>query len=563
MQSLAPIITLSLLLAAALAGGMIAHRLKQPIMLGYLIIGIIAGPHALGWVSDISLIEMAASIGVALLMFTMGLEISLSQLRETGRIGIWGGLAQIAATLALGTVAGLWLFRWPLEQSVLFGLMISLSSTAVCLKILMDRGELSSVQGRIMVSFLILQDVSVVAMMIVLPVMGGSSNDIWLALGLSLGKAILFIGIALVLGQWVLPWLFGDVGGVRSRELFLLTILVLCLGATIGTQLLGLSMVFGAFLIAVVLRSTRFVHQALAEITPLRDIFATLFFVSIGMLLDPVYILNNWATVLSIVALIIIIKLTVVFGIVRAFGYNNRIAVLTGAGLFQIGEFSFVLAQGGMNEGLIPESFYCLMLSSTVATMILTPLSIALASSLYPKITSALNRRSIAQEACRLPADEEKKESGPVIIAGYGRTGENLARCLADANIPFRVIDIDSGCIASAKKCSMPGIYGDATNPLVLAQADLCNALALVITFPDHRAVEATAKNALAINPQLQVLARFHRERDAKILRDMGVAELVNPESEASFKFLKQVLKLSGIDKQDRKEIVDLVRQGK
>ena len=408
-----PLITIAVLLAVALAGGMVAHRLKQPIILGYLVIGVIAGPYALGWVKNVALIETAASVGVALLMFTMGLEISLAQLRDVGRIGISGGIVQILVTLILGTAAGIFIFQWPFGQSILFGLIISLSSTAVCLKILMDRGELSSVHGRIMISFLILQDISVVAMMVILPLMNGNMANLWPELGMAAGKAILFIGAAIIMGRWVLPWLFGDIGGVRSRELFLLTILVLCLGATAGTQFLGLSMVFGAFLVGIVLRSTTFVHQALAEITPLRDIFATLFFVSIGMLLDPIFLANNWQAVLTLVALIMLIKLATVFFIVKAFGYNNRIASLTSAGLFQLGEFSFILAQGGLKEGIVPQYFYLLILSSAVITMILTPFSMGLISRLYPKFATILKpKKQSAQAICPTPLDDEFRSAG-------------------------------------------------------------------------------------------------------------------------------------------------------
>jgi CPA2 family monovalent cation:H+ antiporter-2 len=281
-----PVVAIAVLLAAALVGGMIAHRLKQPIILGYLVIGIAVGPHALGLVEDLEIIKTAATIGVALLMFTLGLEISISQLREVGKVGIWGGIIQILVTFTLGSVVGFTLFNWSIPQALLFGLIISLSSTVVCLKLLMDRGELSSVQGRIMLSILILQDIAVVLMMIVIPLMSGELKDLPLELGVALGKSVLFIGLTVVLGRWIVPWLLGNVGGVRARELFLLTVLVLSLGTAVGTHILGLSVVFGAFLVGLILRETRFVHQALAEITPLRDVFATLFFVSLGMLLD-------------------------------------------------------------------------------------------------------------------------------------------------------------------------------------------------------------------------------------------------------------------------------------
>ncbi len=561
MPQLDPVATITILLAVALVGGMIAHRLRQPIILGYLLVGIAVGPHALGLVNDLEIVEAAAAIGVALLMFTLGLEISISQLREVGRVGIWGGIAQIVATFSLGLIVGLALFRWPVQQSVLFGLIISLSSTAVCLKILMERGELSSVHGRIMISILIAQDIAVVLMMVVMPLMAGDMENVPLELAIAAGKAILFVGLAIVLGRWILPWLLGRVGGVRARELFLLTVLVLSLGAAAGTQMLGLSMVFGAFLVGLVLRETRFVHQALAEITPLRDIFAALFFISLGMLLSPEFLADNWTSVLPIVGIIILVKLLVVFSIVKMFGHGTRIALLTGAGLFQIGEFSFILALEGMNAGIVSEYFYSLILASAIITMLLTPLSIGLFSRAYPMLLRAVGRGVVTGRTLPARASAESEAVNRVVIAGYGRVGQNIAQGLRDAAIPYLVIDLDPGRIAEARGSKRPRMYGDATNPHVLAQAALDEARALVITYPDPMAVVTTVKHALSINPNLSILARVHRRKEADELKRLGVTELVSPEYEASFRFIKRLLNVMNLDSRDRKRILALVRK--
>ena len=562
MNQLDPVVTIAILLAAALVGGMIAHRLRQPIILGYLVIGVAVGPHALGLIGDLELVEAAATIGVALLMFTLGLEISIAQLREVGKIGIWGGITQIAATLALGLIAGYFLFRWPLPQAGLFGLIISLSSTAVCLKILMERGELASVHGRIMIAILILQDIGVVVMMVVIPLMGGMTENLPLTLAIAVGKALLFIGLAIISGRWVLPWLLGRVGGVRARELFLLTVLVLCLGAAVGTQILGLSIVFGAFLVGLVLRETRFVHQALAEITPLRDIFATLFFVSLGMLLDPFFLINNWQSVALLVVVIIVLKLLVVFGIVRLFGYSSRIAIFTGVGLFQIGEFGFILAQGGVNMGIVSDQFYSLILASAIITMLLTPVSISLIFRLYPKLALLAGGRRMATKEVSSPSVSVPTEGlDRVVIAGYGRVGGNIAQGLQDAGIPYIIIDLDPERVSEAKGSGRPRIYGDATNRNVLSKADLGRAQALVVTYPDPMAVVTTVKTALSINPRLKVLVRVHRAREANELKALGVTELVSPEYEASFRFIKRLLNIMGLEKDERRRILAIVRK--
>jgi len=564
MNQLDPVVTIAILLAAALVGGMIAHRLRQPIILGYLVIGVAVGPHALGLIGDLELVETAATMGVALLMFTLGLEISIAQLREVGRIGVWGGITQIAATLALGLIAGYFLFRWPLSQAVLFGLIISLSSTAVCLKILMERGELVSVHGRIMIAILIVQDIGVVVMMVVIPLMSGMTENIPLTLAIAAGKALLFIGLAIILGRWGLPWLLGRVGGVRDRELFLLTVLVLCLGAAVGTHVLGLSIVFGAFLVGLVLRETRFVHQALAEITPLRDIFATLFFVSLGMLLDPIFLINNWQSVALLVVAIIALKLLVVFGIVRIFGYSSRIAILTGAGLFQIGEFSFILAQGGVNAGIVSDQFYSLILASAIITMLLTPVTISLIIRLYPKPALLTGgRRMVAKEASSTSVPMPTERPDRVVIAGYGRVGRNIAQGLQDAGIPHIIIDLDPERVSEAKSSGRPRIYGDATNRNVLSKVDLGRAQALVVTYPDSIAVVTTVKTALSINPELKILVRVHRAREADELKKLGVTELVSPEYEASFRFIKRLLNIMGLEKGKRRQILATVRKDK
>lgn len=555
-------INFTILLGAALVGGMIAHRLRQPVILGYLIVGVVVGPYALGLVDDVVLVEAAATAGVALLMLTLGLEVSFAQLRQVGKVGLWGGIAQILITFALGILVGSTLFGWSFSQATLFGLVISLSSTMVCFKILMDRGELDSMHGRIMIAMLILQDISVILMIIVMPILGGAGQNLPLALAIAVGEAILFVGIAIALGMWVLPWLMGRIGGVRSRELFLLTVLVLGLGAALATQILGLSAVFGAFLIGLVLRETKFAHQALAEITPLRDIFAALFFVSLGMLLDPQFLADHWELVVMTAAIIILMKFTVVFGLVRFFGYSGGVALLVGAGLFQIGEFSFILAQGGVNTGIISAQIYSLIIASAIVTMLLTPLSMSLVSRLYSKLALVPKGRQLETKvAPPVPELEQTQEVKPVVLAGYGRVGQNIAGGLRDAGVPYTVIEIDPERISDLRCGGIACIYGDASNAHVLSRLDLTEAKVLVVTFPDPLAVVTTVKNALRINPKLKIVARVHRTREAELLKSLGVTELISPEYEASLEFLKRILSVSGWKKTAIKQTLATVQQ--
>ena len=561
MEESSAVASLAILLMAALVGGMIAHRLRQPIILGYLVIGAAIGPHALGWVSDRGLVQSVATIGVALLMFTLGLEVSVTQLRQVGRVGLWGGVAQIALTAAAGLLVGLYGFGWTLAQSAVFGMGISLSSTMVCLKILMDRGEVDSAHGRIMVAILILQDISVVVLVLLESMLGASGQSpLWL-LALAIGKAVVFVALAIAAGLWVVPWLLGNVGGVRTRELFLLTVVVLCLAAALGTSVLGLSVVFGAFIVGLVLRESRFASQVLAEVTPLRDVFATLFFVSLGMLLDLRFVADHWGLVLITVGAVAAIKIGVVSGVVRLFGYNARIAVFSGFGLFQIGEFSFVLAQTGMNMDIVTEDFYSLIVTSAIITMLLTPLSLAVVSWLHHKTPLSalpLLLNGSAKGADSLP--ESLQSSDTVLVAGYGRVGQNVARALRDARVPCVVIDIDPEITYKSRCDRVPSIYGDASNMHVLSSLDMKKVKALVVTYPDPLAVSATVQAALKLNPKLRIVARVHRQEDVSRIQRLGAVEVVSPEYEASVELVKRILSAEGWHQNDIASVIDKLR---
>jgi len=547
MSDSSPVISLTILLVAALVGGVVAHRLRQPVILGYLLVGVAVGPNALGLVSDRNTVEMMATIGVALLMLTLGLEFSIGQLRQTGKIGVWGGFAQILITSAIGFGAGIVLFHWPWQQALLFGLVIYNSSTAVCLKLLMERAELDSAHGRIMIAMLILQDVLVVVMMVIVPLLSESLTNLLLDFVFAIVKAVLFVGIAVVLGLWVMPWLLGRVGGVRSRELFLLTVLTLCFGAAIGTYFFGLPVVFGSFVIGLALRESRFAHEALAEVTPLRDIFAALFFVSLGMLLEPAYVFHHWWLVLATVVLVASVKFAVIYAITRLFGYSGRVALLSGAGLIQIGEFGFILAQAGATGGIVSDDFRSLVLASATISMLLTPLLLSLATRLYPKYTlgpSGTRLGTALTDSGTLPSDTIA--ANPVIIAGYGRIGHNIVRALHQNGFAYTVIEIDPELVIELRHLEVVTIYGDASNTHILSQARVEQASILIVTYPDPLAVVSTIKNALHLNSKLKVLARLNRPADAKAFSGMDNVEFISPEYEASMSFLTRTLSTMG-----------------
>ncbi len=559
MYDLDPAIVIAILLGAALIGGMLARRVGQPVILGYLLVGVVTGPYVLGWVGDVTLIKAAATIGITLLMFTLGLEVSFTQLRQVGNVGVWGGTLQIVITFAAGFILGWALFGWPLTQSAVFGLVLSLSSTMVGLKVLMERGELGSIQGRIMIAMLILQDISVTIMLVIVSLIGQPTDNLFNAFALAVGKAAIFIAVAIGMGLWVLPWAFGRVGGVRSRELFILSVLVLCLMAGFGTHILGLSAVFGAFVIGLVLRESIFAHQALAEITPLRDVFATLFFLSLGMLLNPAFVVENWSTILLIVICILIVKSIIVFGIVRAFRYSNKIAVLSGIGLFQIGEFSFVLAQAGADSKIVTDQFYSLIVASAIITMILTPVLFAFVSWLLPRLarpSAALVRMKRDSSVINtVIANDTASAAYQVLLAGYGRIGKNIAANLRKDGIKFQVIEFDPELIDELEKENIPHIYGDAGNFHILAQLNLKEARVFVITVPDMLTIKSAITYALHLNPKLKILARMHSRKETGKLSALGDIEFISPEYEASSEFTRRIEKISS-DAYDKSLIV-------
>jgi len=558
---LGPFVNLAIVLVAALIAGMVARRLKLPVIVGYLLGGITAGPYGLGLIRDLGEVQTLATIGVVLLMFTLGVEFSLRALRQTGKVAILGGIAQIVATTFLGVVMG-WLLHLSLIEAVFFGFLIAMSSTMVVLKTLMERGELGSPHGRVLVGILLVQDLSVVPMMVILPHLDETGMVLLSALGWAMLKAMLFIGITLVLGLWGLPWFMKRVARVGSRELFLLTVLSLSLGAAFGTYYFGLSMALGAFLAGLLVSESEYAHQALADIVPLRDIFATLFFVSLGMFIDPRFVVSNLGVIAAVVAAIMLGKFVIASLIPKAFGYSAKTALFVGSGLLQIGEFSFVLAAFALELGVITSGLFELTIATAVITMLLTPFAISLTSGFYYRLSQRQKfATGLAARSDPGASDEGQRLSGHVVICGYGRMGENLGRVLERRGFSYLVIDIDPRVIDSARAQGIPCIYGDASRPEILAKAQLERAKVMVIAFPDPLASRLAVENVLRINPKLDVVARVHWDEEIEELRRLGVAEMVRPEFEAGLEIIRHTLHRFGLTSQEIQYIVNTLRE--
>ncbi|OGO17198.1 MAG: sodium:proton exchanger, partial [Chloroflexi bacterium RBG_16_50_11] len=520
---------LLIVLATAIAGGMLARWLRLPVILGYLAGGIAVGPFGLGLVNETQTIDTLANIGVVLLLFAIGLELSIKELLKLGRISILGGIAQIVLTAMAGFGLGM-AVNLNVTASIFFGLIVSLSSTMVVLKLLMERGETDTTHGRIMLGILLLQDISVVPMIVAIPAVAGELGGLWAALGIALGKAVGFIAAMVVLGYWFMPWLLKRVAGQRSRELFLLTVIVLCLAAAFGTYYFGLSAAFGAFAAGLLISQSGFARQAFADILPLRDTFAALFFVSLGLVADRQYILNHLGTIALVVAAVVMIKFVICSAITRAFGYGHKTVLMVGTGLISIGEFSFILAMMGKNAGIFTSDFYQLIIASAIVTMLLTPFAMSLNSFLYRWLSQkkwfARQLMSRAEPDFHTQALDLSRHA---VICGYGEVGKRVADALEKQKFSYLVIDLDPTVISELRKRGVPCIYGDASNPEILAHAGLDKARVLLCTIPDYVAEELTARNALKINPKLDIVARVHREGDVELLKGLGVTELVLP----------------------------------
>jgi len=535
------ILDLAIVLGAALAGALAGRFLKQSAIIGYLLAGVVIGPHALALIHESDEIRVLASIGVVLLLFTLGVKFSLREMVHLKKIAIGGGIFQLIATTGLGIAVGT-LLGWAFQEAVAFGLLIALSSTMVVIGLLAERGELESVHGRAMIGILLIQDIAAAFMMFILPTFGESMDSLPSTIGLAVLKAGAFLALILVFGAWIVPRFIKRVAGRGSRELFVLSSAVLCFGGAYGADYFGLSAALGAFAVGLLISQSDFAHQVLGDMTPLRDMFAALFFVSIGMLIDVPFMADNIGILVVIVVTIVLGKFIICSATVRLFGYRGKPIPLVGAGLAQIGEFSFVLAELGFDTEVISEDLHKLILASALISIILTPLIYSLISNRSTDLIQRRWLRSIV--GCHKPEllGEIASISDHVVICGHGRIGGNVASMLRQLDIPIVVIDLDPAVISKLRDQGIPCIYGDVGSYEVLSQAGLEDAALLLIATPDPVAARLALDHALRINPKLDVVARVHSDIELDFLRGRGASELVQPEVEASLELVRHTL---------------------
>lgn len=544
---------IAIILVVGLLGGIIAQQFKQPLILGYILGGIIVGPFAGGLISDIHEIELLAEIGVALLLFALGLEFSLKELQPVRNVALIGTPIQMGLTMAYGYVIGWWL-GWDWITSLWLGGIISLSSTMVLLKTLMSQGRLGTLSSRVMIGMLIVQDLAVVPLMIILPQLNDPEAGLPI-LGFAALKGIAFLAVMILLGTRLLPRLMAYIASWNSRELFLLAITALGLGIGYATYLVGLSFAFGAFVAGMVLSESDHGHQALSDIIPLRDIFSLLFFASVGMLLDPGILLANLGTILLLVVLVSVGKALIFGTISRAFGYYNIVPLAVALGLFQVGEFSFVLARVGLSTGSISQELYSLVLNMAIVTMVLTPFVSGFTAPLY-----ALRKRFFKHETVQTINLPQTGLVDHVIIAGGGRVGKYVAEVLQRLNLAYVLIELDYRRVEEVKAEGKSVIFGDATQEVVLEAAKIEEACLVLITVPAITITQSIVNQVRHIRPNLHIVARAEGVAQMQALQEHGVYEVVQPEFEASLEITRQALLHLNLPATEIRNFTDAIR---
>ena len=524
-------------LVVAFIFGSIAHRLKMPPLVGYLLAGIAIGPFTPGFVGDVDLAQQLAEIGVILLMFGVGLHFSLKDLLAVKGIAIPGALAQIVLATLMGMGLG-WLIGWPLGQGLLFGLALSVASTVVLLTALQERRLVETRRGQIAIGWLIVEDIAMVLALVLIPALSGilggsgeslSTNALLWTLAATLGKVVAFVAAMLLIGRRLIPWMLERVVASGSRELFRLAVLAIALGFALGAAyVFGVSFALGAFFAGMILGESDLSHRAAEESLPLRDAFAVLFFVSVGMLFDPSILVREPLLVLATVAIIVVGKSLAALAIVRAFGHPASTALTIAASLAQIGEFSFILATLGVSLGLLSQTGRDLILGGAIISILLNPLLFVVLDRLRSRKGSPHEQAHAADPAGPALPDM----AGHVVLVGFGRVGHLVALALTERNQPFVVIEDDLSVVQALRRDGVPALYGNAVAPGMMALAQVASARWLLLAIPDALEAGHVIAQARKQNPGIDIIARAHSNAERLHLERQGADQTIMGEHE-------------------------------
>jgi CPA2 family monovalent cation:H+ antiporter-2 len=557
MHELKLITTIATSLGAALVFGFIAVRLRMPPLVGYLLAGILVGPHTRGFMADVELASQLAEIGVMLLMFGVGLHFSLEDLGAVRRIALPGAVVQIIVATVLGTITSM-LWGWTFGGGLVFGLALSVASTVVLLRALEARGALESMNGRIAVGWLIVEDLVMVLVLVLLPplasILGGNadpgaSRGVVLTLAITFGKVGAFVILMLMVGRRLFPRILWLVAKTGSRELFTLCVIAAAVGIAYGaSELFGVSFALGAFFAGMMMRESALSHRAAEESLPLQDAFSVLFFVSVGMLFDPLVIVQRPLQVLAVAMIIIFGKTLAAIALVLAFRYPLNTALTVGASLAQIGEFSFILAGLGVSYGLLPPEGQSLILAGALISIALNPV---IFGAIEPVQRWIRARSELARKLDRSPDPlatlpmtvDQELLTGHVVLVGYGRVGRRIADALASQRIPFVVAEQNRELVERLRDRQIPAVSGDASDPAVLIQAHVQRANMLVIATPDTFGVRKMAEVARMLRPAIEIVVRTHSDEEAELLRSENIGVIFMGEHELAMGMTEHVLK--------------------
>jgi monovalent cation:H+ antiporter-2, CPA2 family len=561
-HGLSLITNIAVALLAAFLGGLLARRLGLPTIVGYLLAGMAIGPFTPGFVGDIAEISQLAELGVIFLMFGVGLHFSLKDLWAVRAVAVPGAILQMLIATALGfALTRFW--GWSVAAGLVLGLAISIASTVVLLRGLMDNGLLNTDAGQVAVGWLVLEDLATVLILVLLPALfAGEGENPMQRIGTALLLAALFVGLMLFVGARLLPWLLTSIAHSRSRELFILAAVAVAVGTAFGAaELFGVSLALGAFLAGVVLGESEVSSQIGDEVLPFREIFAVIFFVSVGMLVNPASLVTNAGQVLALTALIVVGKavFTQLLGLVLP--ASGQTMLVVSAGLSQIGEFSFIVGQAGVSLGVLSQEQYSLLLAGALLSIMVNPLmfrAIPLAERALRRVPSLWARldRHVA-----LPSGPALPQEGHVVVVGYGRVGEHIVNVLERLQIPFLVVEEDAGRAAGFSARSIPTLVGDASNSEVLTHASLPRARALVVTVPNESATELVVAAAQDLAPNLPVIARAATTSGVERLAALGAQDVIHPELEGGLEVVRHTLLSLGYPAIQVQSYTDAVRR--
>ncbi len=550
---------LVIVLTATIAIVFVFQKLRLPNIVGFLLTGVIIGPHGFQLIQSVDQVEILAEIGVVLLLFTIGLEFSLETILSVQRRVVWAGLLQVVLT-TLVVLAVARLLGVSVEVGLFYGFLVSLSSTAIVLRIYHDRGEINSLQGRLASGLLLFQDLCVVPMMLLLPVLAGSGQDSIFLIVWVLAKSLITLVAIVWTARKLLPRLLHQVALLRNREIFVLFVVLVCLGTAWLTSETGLSLALGALVAGLVISESELSHQIVADILPLRDCFSGIFFISIGMLLNLGLLSQDLRITLLELLLMIGIKSLVLFAVFWWLYRSIRLGVVLGLGLAQIGEFSFVLAKAGINFKLLSPGDGQIFLAASILSMMATPFLIQWVHA-WSFGFEGLFKDTGFNRSTSGGANETASATGHVIVVGYGLNGQNLARVLKEVSIPYRVLEMDPDLVRSAKAGGEPITFGDGTRPEILQQVDIEKARVLVVAISDPAATARLVSQARRLRTDLYIIVRTRYVAEIDRLYRLGANQVIPEEFETSVEIFARVLQEYHIPRNVISLQVDLIRK--